>query len=618
MVGAHDPADPASTHAQVTIVPVNTLPATADVATAVGRAPGVVVDRLGGLGDLAQVGIRGASARQVEVLLDGIPLNPEGGSAVDLSHLSLAGLGRVEVYRGLAPIGRGSGALGGVVNLVTADAGSSQVTLSGGSYGTARGAAVAGGETAVGELWGAADAWVTQGDFAWYDTAGTALNAADDQVQQRENNDARQVNTLARWRRGQTETLQVTALHAGLWRDEGIPGFTFAPTVDVSYAVQRHLGVLEATRTHRLTRVTGRVHGLVRTESLRDLRGEIGVGSTDTTAVSRSAGAQVATGTVLGAGSRLDLAASATVDRTAQTDHLLADRRTPGPGRVVGRLAAGFATGPADGDWVLTPSVLGLGLPSGALVLPRVGGRVRLGPSAALKGNAGFAARPPDLVELFGDRGTLLGNPDLRAERGASVDAGVLGWGEDWRVEAVVFHRGVRDLIVFGQTPQGVARAENVDRVQISGLETALAWTPGPVEWDANAALTAARDRSDDPTYRGNLLPAVAALELGSRAAVAYRGWRLGTDVSLATPTWADRANVFAQPTRLLWGATLSWQRAAWAIEADVRNLADHIVAEVARDPLVADGLRVPAAVVDLSGYPLPGRTVMLMLRFQP
>ena len=57
------------------------------LAAAVERAPGGVVRRLGGQGDLAQVGIRGAGARQTEVLVDGIPLNPEGGAAVDLDAL---------------------------------------------------------------------------------------------------------------------------------------------------------------------------------------------------------------------------------------------------------------------------------------------------------------------------------------------------------------------------------------------------------------------------------------------------------------------------------------------------------------------------------------------------
>ena len=141
------PDEVSATPAQVTVIPVDErLPASADVATAVARAPGVVVRRLGGLGDLAQVGIRGAGARQSEVLLDGIPLNPEGGSAVDLSELPLRALDRVEVYRGQAPALLGTTALGGAVALWTTDAPVTRVSLGAGSWGTARGDATFGGE----------------------------------------------------------------------------------------------------------------------------------------------------------------------------------------------------------------------------------------------------------------------------------------------------------------------------------------------------------------------------------------------------------------------------------------------------------------------------------------
>ncbi|MCL4233233.1 MAG: TonB-dependent receptor plug domain-containing protein, partial [Deltaproteobacteria bacterium] len=51
------------------------------------RAVGVNVRDFGGLGRLSTVSIRGASAEQVVVLVDGVRVNPASGGGVDLSSI---------------------------------------------------------------------------------------------------------------------------------------------------------------------------------------------------------------------------------------------------------------------------------------------------------------------------------------------------------------------------------------------------------------------------------------------------------------------------------------------------------------------------------------------------
>jgi len=55
---------------------------------ALETVPGVSVRSFGGLGALSTISIRGLGSMNVLVLLDGIPLNPTGGS-VDLSDIPL-------------------------------------------------------------------------------------------------------------------------------------------------------------------------------------------------------------------------------------------------------------------------------------------------------------------------------------------------------------------------------------------------------------------------------------------------------------------------------------------------------------------------------------------------
>ena len=80
---------------------------------------GINVQSFGGLGQLSTVSIRGSTAEQVSVFLDGIKLNTAEGGAVDFSTLPLGAIERVEILRGGASSQFGSDAIGGVINIVT-------------------------------------------------------------------------------------------------------------------------------------------------------------------------------------------------------------------------------------------------------------------------------------------------------------------------------------------------------------------------------------------------------------------------------------------------------------------------------------------------------------------
>lgn len=85
------------------------------------HVPGVTVSRSGGVGQPSSVFIRGADAAGTLVLVDGVPVNdPGSGShAYDFSTLSLENIERVEVWKGPQSVLFGSGATGGVVNIVS-------------------------------------------------------------------------------------------------------------------------------------------------------------------------------------------------------------------------------------------------------------------------------------------------------------------------------------------------------------------------------------------------------------------------------------------------------------------------------------------------------------------
>lgn len=90
-----------------------------DVGELLRSTPGVVVTQAGGPGSATTVSIRGSSANEVLVLVDGVPINSTITGEADLSHLSLENVERVTVLPGAQSARYGSRALAGVVAIET-------------------------------------------------------------------------------------------------------------------------------------------------------------------------------------------------------------------------------------------------------------------------------------------------------------------------------------------------------------------------------------------------------------------------------------------------------------------------------------------------------------------
>jgi len=116
---------------------------TADLGEVLSRNSGVSVQRNGGLGSASRFSLNGFSGEQVRFFLDGVPLEL-AGFGQGLANVPVNLLERVEVYRGVVPVRFGADALGGAVNLVSADGDEptgGSLSLQAGSFGTYRGAA---------------------------------------------------------------------------------------------------------------------------------------------------------------------------------------------------------------------------------------------------------------------------------------------------------------------------------------------------------------------------------------------------------------------------------------------------------------------------------------------
>jgi vitamin B12 transporter len=112
-----------------------------DLVEALSAVPGLRVAQSGGPGSQASVFIRGTNSNHVLVLRDGVPLNDpaDPSGAFNFGDDSLNDIERIEIIRGPMSSLYGSGAIGGVINLITRHqpgALHGSITLAGGSQTT--------------------------------------------------------------------------------------------------------------------------------------------------------------------------------------------------------------------------------------------------------------------------------------------------------------------------------------------------------------------------------------------------------------------------------------------------------------------------------------------------
>ena len=134
------PSQVANLPAGVTVIDRKTIEERGYVSLtdALAAVPGLRVVQLGGPGSQSSVFIRGTNSNHVLVLRDGVPINDpsDPGGAFNFGVDTLEDVERIEVVRGPLSSLYGSGAIGGVINLITrhgAGAPHGHLTLAGGN-----------------------------------------------------------------------------------------------------------------------------------------------------------------------------------------------------------------------------------------------------------------------------------------------------------------------------------------------------------------------------------------------------------------------------------------------------------------------------------------------------
>jgi vitamin B12 transporter len=218
-----------------------------DVPALLAGQPGVTITQKGGPGSPASVSIRGSSAHEVLVLLDGAPLNDPTTGDVDLAAIPLEQIERMTITRGAASARYGARALGGVIAIERRHSAETDgwLTLAAGAWGerTARAGGTAvregGGRTIAGSLSGGLTR--LDGNFGYEVPPIRGGGTAD-----RANGDGRTNSLLGSIRLGGRHSLtEVRADYLDIAR--GLPGSFVQPTLDARQSEHR-IGAGVSTR----------------------------------------------------------------------------------------------------------------------------------------------------------------------------------------------------------------------------------------------------------------------------------------------------------------------------------------------------------------------------------
>lgn len=553
------------------------------------QAAGANVRSMGGLGSYASISMRGASAQQCLVLIDGRRLNTPSGGGVDISKIPVSAIERIDIIRGSDAALYGEAAMGGIVNIVTKDPGRSMkadLSATAGSYGLyeARGFL----STPMGKNAGLAlmlSGRQARNDYKFENNNGTENDETDDFQDRRDNNALKENSYLAK-----------LAFHPGDWdlrvsshgttTHKEMPGIITFPTPQANqnyslrgYAAsaQGPLGVLD------LNIDIGRTE---QEDVYHDPNSATYLSSYSRTATTTHQ-AQIAAAYRPGMFS--------IEPRISYLHEGLRDEESGSRARATssGALTLGCRPGPFELQATLR---LDDNSEFGSRRTYRTGAAWALADWIKLKSNAGAGYRVPSFYELYYNHGFIVGNQRLEPEKSFSWDIGPvieLAW---VGLSCNYFRQRYTDLIVYVLQSGLYYKPYNLSRSTAEGVEL-YAWI-APNEWfklSGNYTFNRALDATGEPNQDGGQIPGqprnLANLQLDLKIDVKDVMLGMYAAYHYIEGNFITRANTKKLSDRRIVniGITLAASRRV-CLSAEVRNLMDKQVA-------------------DLRGFPLEGRT---------
>lgn len=577
----------------------NTVARGRELAELLNQAAGVRVRSSGGLGAYSEASLRGSSARQVQILFDGVPLELAGGQAINLALFPAAIVEYADVYRGGTPLGIASGAAG-AINLRPVDSNLTRRRLDThyGSFASWRTSALGSGPKGLLSLGFES----SDNDFP----IRNPFKPFDPEDPQRQAKEPRQHAAVDQyfglWRKNWSlPRHDLKALLYGFSQQQQLPDRvnSSAPQTRLnSDLVLADLSLLaEEQSQFSLQLQQHRQH-------FADPGSRIGLGRQDQVMQSRRIGFRYLAqqDTIAWQLRAIWQDYNSRNALASEPDNLRAGRYLIGADGlwklqvnnwiVDARLQLDYFdessssrnTTPIDAEW---------------MIQPQLNWRRQQSSSCQLGGQLGLREHPAGFVERFGDRGYVRGNPQLRSERLLATDLGVNCQSEIGHIRGSVFAQDLRDAISFVYDARGAGRAQNTQRARIYGVELESTLEFGQkTHLSISGTWLETEDRSQVRGSRGRQLPGRARWQAFARLQhqiASHPRCLLFHEFEFAASQYYDSSNLLKAPTTRLHHSGISLQLKSLMLALEARNWLDQTHAQ-------------------FNGFPRPGRSWQLSL----
>lgn len=592
---------------------------------------GVQVDRYGARGGRSYISIRGTNVNQVSVYVDGVLINDEVSGAVNLEELPLSQIERIEVYRGYSPLRYGTSGIGGVINIVTKDGASGQtgpathrVELGFGSWmsthlGVSRYHRFENNSYYISVSRDSSD-----GDFDYLDDNGTPVaNSDDDTTLKRENNDYSLYGAVLKFDHSDS-AYELKFSDDFNYKEQGISGTN-------NSIESARLETVRNTSRLGLSFMPGQgdrfyldnsLYYSLRLEKYSDPENEIGIGPDGQRVTCQSGGA-----TLLSEVSLPEVWQTLTCMLNPVYENYRADMGDEtGEVQQRTRINSGVEDEFAffDDRLFVVPNVrYDLWYDDFYIsespyldgederltqlnTMPSYKGGVRFFPYRertsffSLNANISRSYRVPTFVELFGQDGSVLGNPDLDYETSINWDGGFdfshrfTGPVNSISCAYSYFDNRIDDIIVFIYNSQNTIIAQNISSAHITGHEiSAETVVLNHAKFSANFTVQEPVDTGRISYYNGNYLPYRPRYEFYGALTLFNALASLTWSVERIGASYRDRANsdfYYISERTLHNGLLKVTPLERLELSFEVRNIAD-------------------VMAYDRVGYPLPGRS---------
>ncbi len=601
------------------------------------RESGVRVRRFGGLGSYSTLSIRGSNANQVRIYIDGIPLNNSQGGEINLSDLPFDNLEKIEIYKSGSSSGFSGSAIGGSVNLITKKKNftpSSRFSIGGGSLNTFKVQASKIGK--MGDLNYQIQVGQEKSDqnFIFKTDNGTPiLNQIDDKDIRRKNAQFNRYNFSFNLNYEFGKTI-INFLNDFGYRRNGIPGPGNRQTEKTDREYLRNTTSIGTnTKSFYLKNLdldTKFFYTGIR-DHLFDEKSELSNGTPNSKADIAQYGIHLLP--------TLNFLNQKNILRflfALERESFIRDRRNA-LDVLLDKSTKKFRN---HSTWQVQNEIK---LFSNKLILtPQIQHEVyidRYNPEndilfqnnssekyktveftnyrfgflftilktesnlLNLKSNISNEKRMPDFLELFGERGSVIGNTNLKTEKSINSDFGFVHVFEkkDLFLQNSIsfFRKEIKDMILFIPNSQFTLRPENIDSANITGFELSNKLKFQNLKLESNYTYQKAINQSEITYLNGKYLPLRPLHEWHGLFAFKKDSFEIGYDPIFIGAVFKDRANEYQnyQASRLLHNVYFTYffikstenSNKELSINFEIKNITDK-------------------RAEDNVGYPLPGR----------